>query len=165
MVRNRRFQVEGCTYFIVNVTHERRQFLVDNIDLFWKAVESAKRKRKFDLMAWAILPEHFHLLVYFEKGSISNIMKSIKLTFSAHYRKKYNLAIGRVWQNGFWDHIIRNDEDMRRHIDYIHYSPVKHGLVRLAFDYPHSSIHLFKEFYPEDWGVNEKDEPEGEFRE
>jgi putative transposase len=165
MASNCRIQVEGYTYFITNLTYRRQRFLSDNIDLFWNAVEAAKQKTLFDMTAWVILPDHFHLLIYFDKGNISNIMKGIKLAFSAHFRKRQGLTAGRTWQNGFWDHIIRTEEDLKRHLDYIHFNPVKHGLVRRAVDYPYSSIHLFKEFYPEDWGIAASDKPEGDFRE
>jgi putative transposase len=99
------------------------------------------------------------------QGNISDIMKRIKLSFAADYRKRHEIFNGRTWQNGFWDHMIRNDEDFKRHLDYIHYNPVKHGLVRNAHDWPHSSIHKFKDEYPEDWGINEAIDIKGNFGE
>ncbi len=64
---------------------------------------------------------------------------------------------GRVWQHRFWDHIIRDDDDLNNHTDYIHYNPVKHGFVTSPFDWPHSSIHRFLEMgnYTLDWGRRE----------
>jgi putative transposase len=35
-----------------------------------------------------------------------------------------------IWQRRFWEHAISNDEDLGRHVDYIHFNPVKHGLVK-----------------------------------
>lgn len=58
----------------------------------------------------------------------------------------------KLWQDRYWDHIIRDQEDLNKHIDYIHYNPVKHGYSNSPFDWDLSSI---KEFdYQEDWGVN-----------
>jgi len=62
------------------------------------------------------------------------------------------------WQNRFWDHIIRNQDDINKHIDYIHYNPVKHGLTARPFSWEHSSIHEYKDYYGADWGVEEKPE-------
>jgi putative transposase len=54
-------------------------------------------------------------------------------------RGEYNL-----WQRRFWEHVIRDDGDFARHVDYIHYNPVKHGLVADPFDWQWSSIHAFE---------------------
>jgi len=161
----RRIYCPGYPYFITNITNNRSPFLIDNIDLIWEAIESIKKKVSFELFAWVFLPEHFHLLVYPENGNISDFMQRLKLSFSMNYRKRCNYATGEVWQRRFWDHIIRNDEDLKRHLDYIHINPVKHGLVKKAHDWPHSSIHIFKNDYPEDWGYAEEIKIEGNFGE
>ena len=84
-------------------------------------------------------------------------MKRIKLSFAYHYRNKSGLYRGKIWQSRFWDHVIRSREDMNRHMDYIHYNPVKHGLIHSPFGWQQSSIHHFKSlgFYQSDWGVKE----------
>jgi len=46
-----------------------------------------------------------------------------------------------IWQRRYWEHLIRNEEDFRRHIEYIHYNPVKHGYVLNPTDWLFSSIH------------------------
>ncbi len=58
-----------------------------------------------------------------------------------------------VWQRRFWEHAIRDQRILTRHFDYIHYNPVKHGLVTRVADWPHSSFHRFVEngVYPLDW--------------
>jgi len=48
-----------------------------------------------------------------------------------------------IWQRGFWEHQIRDEEDLQRHIDYIHYNPVKHELVEAVEDWPWSTYHRF----------------------
>ncbi|MCX7184676.1 MAG: transposase [Nitrosospira sp.] len=61
-----------------------------------------------------------------------------------------------IWQRRYWEHQIRDETDYARHVDYIHYNPVKHGHVESPFDWPHSSIHRFiKEgILPPDWGAS-----------
>jgi len=84
-----------------------------------------------------------------------HFMHDFKLSFASLYRKKHNQNAGRVWQSRFWDHIIRNEKDLNNHIDYIHYNPVKHGLVKSPFEWKYSSIHEYKEYYQTDWGKKE----------
>ncbi len=59
-----------------------------------------------------------------------------------------------LWQPRFWEHTIEDDEDFSQHFDYVHYNPVKHGLVNRAGDWPWSSFHRWVHagVYPADWG-------------
>ena len=59
-----------------------------------------------------------------------------------------------IWQRRFWEHTIRDEKDFRYHFDYIHYNPVKHGLVRRVRDWPYSTFHRYARqgIYSEDWG-------------
>lgn len=59
-----------------------------------------------------------------------------------------------LWQRRFWEHTIRNEEDFERHVDYIHFNPVKHGLVTRISDWPYSSFHRYVRLgiLPADWG-------------
>jgi putative transposase len=66
----------------------------------------------------------------------------------------------RVWQRRFWEHLIRDELDLQRHLDYLHWNPVKHGFVKSAKDWPYSTFHRFvnQGLYPPDWGgINEDD--------
>jgi putative transposase len=78
--------------------------------------------------AWVILPDHFHAIMTPSGIDLSSVVQSLKQSFSMNYRKRCCVT-GKVWQLRFWDHVIRDKEDMRRHVDYIHYNPVRHGLV------------------------------------
>lgn len=84
-------------------------------------------------------------------------MKMIKLSFSSSYRKVMGIREGRTWQHRFWNHIIRDQTDLNHHVDYIHYNPVKHGLVNDSLLWQFSSYYDFiKEgAYSRGWGVKE----------
>jgi len=58
-----------------------------------------------------------------------------------------------IWQRRFYEHTIRDEDDLIRHVEYIHYNPVKHGLASCPKDWPWSSFHRYVErgIYPEDW--------------
>ncbi len=165
LVKIKRIYCKGYSYFITNVTYDRRPILLDNVDLLWKSIDSIHNRIDFDLMAWVILPEHFHFLIDIKEANISDVLQRIKLSFSNNYRQIYGFDYGKVWQNGFWDHIIRDEPDLNNHLNYIHFNPVKHGLINRPFDYEQSSMRKYKDNYAEDWGVIEAPEFEGKFGE
>ncbi|MEF8734997.1 MAG: hypothetical protein V5B40_24765 [Candidatus Accumulibacter meliphilus] len=59
-----------------------------------------------------------------------------------------------IWQRRYWEHQIRDETDLERHVDYIHFNPVKHGWARRPADWPYSTFHRFVEhgILPPDWG-------------
>ncbi|GJQ59493.1 MAG: hypothetical protein SCALA701_22940 [Candidatus Scalindua sp.] len=56
--------------------------------------------------------------------------------------------------------MIRNEDDFNRHMNYIHFNPVKHGLVTSVKDWPHSTFHRYvrEGLYPSDWGGDGMDD-------
>jgi len=144
----------GDTVFLTHVTYDRDPILVDNADLIWKALDRQQVSNSFEMLAWVIMPDHVHMLIDPLENELSDLVKRFKLSFASEYRKRARMTSGRVWQNRYWDHIIRDQEDLNRHIDYIHYSPVKHGPSTRPHDYAHSSFNSFLEkgLYERDWG-------------
>ncbi len=61
-----------------------------------------------------------------------------------------------IWQRRFWEHTLRDEGDFARHVDYVHFNPVKHGYVNRAIDWPWSSIHRFvkNKILSEDWSAD-----------
>lgn len=59
-----------------------------------------------------------------------------------------------IWERRFWEHGIRDDEDFERHMDYIHYNPVKHRYVQRVSEWSHSTFHRYvrEGLYAMDWG-------------
>jgi putative transposase len=155
----RRIDIPDTLYFITIVTHNRQNILCDDINLFWRSWHGR------DLDAWVIMPDHIHLLVNSGNEGISHVLHSFKLRYAIGYRKKYGKSA--VWQNRFWDHIIRDQTDLNNHLNYIHYNPVKHGLVKEPFLYSHSSLnkYLSAGMYERNWGVIDELEFEGDFGE
>jgi putative transposase len=70
-------------------------------------------------------------------------------------RSRRKRGEGTIWQRRFWEHLIRNDEDLRRHVDYIHFNPVKHGYVERPAEWPYSTFHKYVRdgMYPADWAA------------
>ena len=145
----RRITIPHVYYFITIVTYRRTPLLLNDIELFWRAWKEQQ------IYAWVILPDHFHIILNPKNNNISDIIHRFKITYSRHFRDRYQP--GRVWQNRFWDHVIRDQKDMNNHIDYIHYNPIKHRLVKSLSEYSHSSFNKFLKdgFYPQNWGNTE----------
>jgi len=160
----RRYYVPNAIYFIVAVTKDRRRLFADSahVDLLFTVVREVRQRKSFDLLAYSIIPDHANLLLKpTDEANISRIMLSIQRSFTLRFKKLHGITNSlSLWQRRFWDHIIRNEEDLRRHLDYIHYNPVKHGLVSLPEDYAHSSYRHWLErgYYEPGWGHTE---PEG----
>lgn len=129
----------------------QRDWLVRHINLLRLAFRRAKRERPFTIDAIVVLPEHLHCVWTLPPGDAdySHRWRLIKARFSKdlllagapiHQSAKgeYN-----VWQRRFWEHTMRDEADLLAHVDYIHYNPVKHGLVTRVSDWPYSSFHRF----------------------
>ena len=90
--------------FVTVVTYDRDRILVDAADLFhssWSRVRPP---------AWVVMPDHFHAILDVGTSNISDIMHAFKIRFSRRYRD--SVRPGRVWQNRFWDHVIRDEGDL-----------------------------------------------------
>ena len=142
----RRYRFKNRLYFITSVTYNRQPLLLENFSIFWESWKIIKP------IAWVILPDHFHIIINSEQQDILKIIHSFKRTYTCNYN--YAVKSGRVWQNRYWDHIIRDQNDFNKHLDYIHYNPVKHKLTNAPFVYEHSSLLTYYEkgYYQRDWG-------------
>ena len=152
MVRYRRNFVPGGTYFFTVTLFDRRSSdLVDHIGALRAAFRVARRERPFMIDAIAILPDHLHAIFTLpvDDKDFSGRWRRIKGYFSTRVLASGNAARRHangklaLWQRRFWEHTIRNEADFERHVDYIHFNPVKHGLVARAVDWPYSSFHRY----------------------
>jgi putative transposase len=151
MSRYRRARVLGASYFFtVNLRDRRSDLLVRHIDLLRDTVRATRERHPFHIDAWVVLPDHMHCLWTLPENDDDFALrwKVIKFAFarrlpnieqrSATQRKRGERGI---WQRRYWEHLIRDDLDFERHIDYIHFNPVKHGHVQFVADWPYSSFH------------------------
>ncbi len=162
-----RYYSPGQVYFITVVTYRRVPLLVEHFDILMEGVRRTQDRVPFEMGAWVVLPDHFHMIVDPKDSDLSGIVRRLKLSFANRYRSRQRMDRGTIWQRRFWDHIIRDQEDMNRHVDYIHYNPVKHGLITDPFKWRYSSLDEYHRsgYYARDWGVNEQLSVDGEFGE
>jgi putative transposase len=145
----RRYIVREATFFVTVITSQRQPFLLRRPEIF----EKAWGGRQLD--AWVVLPDHFHAVLQVGDESISDVMHRFKIQYYHLHRRHF--GPGRVWQNRFWEHVVRDQEDLNKRINYVHYNPVHHGLIADPFAYTMSSAGLYLErgCYQRDWGVKE----------
>ena len=163
MPRYLRSRLAGGTYFFTVVTAHRQPLLCrDGTRTALRgAVAAVRSKHPFDVVAWVLLPDHLHCIWTLPPGDsdFSGRWSAIK--------RRTTLALGRtlppaarsrhrdgdLWQRRFWEHTIRDEADLTRHVDYIHWNPVRHGLVTEAALWPYSTFHRWVRdgLYPSSW--------------
>ena len=152
-MRYRRASTPGATYFFtLNTVDRSGQLLTEHVDALRESFRSVRRSRPFVLDAICVLPEHVHLLMTLpsEDADFATRVMLIKQGFSRRVPAGERISTSRtsrgergLWQRRYWEHLIRDDTDFERHVDYIHFNPVKHGWAQRAADWPHSSIRRF----------------------
>ena len=170
MTNYRRAKIPGAAYFFtVNLAERQRATLVEHIDLLKHSFREEKKAHPFRIDVLVILPDHLHAVLTLPDGDAdySGRWRRIKAAFSAalppiEQRSASRRSKGerRPWQRRFWVHLIRDEQDYARHVDYIHFNPVKHGHVTRVRDWPHSTFHRFvrEGMYTLDWaGGDEAD--------
>jgi putative transposase len=164
-----RADTPGATYFFTVCLHDRgARWLVDHVAELRSCVAEVKARHPFDIEAMVVLPEHVHALwrLPVDDADFSTRWMLIKEGFSRRLqelgvlqgqpvRRGSSGELG-VWQRRFWEHQVRDEDDLAKHVDYIHFNPVKHGWVLRAADWPYSSLHRFvrEGRLPADWGLS-----------
>ncbi|MCM1338677.1 MAG: transposase [Muribaculaceae bacterium] len=161
----RRVFVQNTYLHIIITSYDRKPVFIDNIDILRTALKNTMSLYKYEIIAICILPEHIHLILHPEDiNNYPKIISTIKHYFSRNVGQVCptdKLKIGyknkrekRIFQRRYWEHTIRNEEELNNQIDYIHYNPVKHGYAQNVKDWKHSSFHKFvtQGYYKETWG-------------
>jgi len=157
MPRFRRIYVPDALYFVTTVTRDRKPVFRNGecMEALYDTLRQVRRLHPFVMIAHVALWDHLHLLVRpVDDTNISQVLHSLKLGTTGKVKSLLAAQPMRLWQSRFWDRIIGDEKDLNRHIDYIHYNPVKHGYVTRPEDWPRSSYRewLRRGYYDEGWG-------------
>jgi len=142
----------GGSFFFTVVTARRRPLFAapDAVALLGTALRAVRRLRPFDVDAIVVLPDHLHCIWTLPEGDADFMMRwrLVKTWFVKHWSYK------QVWQRRYWEHLLRDERDFANHVDYIHFNPVRHGLVAQASEWPYSSFQRYVAggVYANDWG-------------
>lgn len=168
----RRAFVPGASYFFTLVTEQRRPWLADaeNVELLRGAFRAVRAARPFEVVAMVVMPDHLHCIWTLPPGDadFATRWRLIKTWFTKRCDPQLRPvpALARVakkqqavWQHRYWEHLLRDENDFIRHVEYIHFNPVKHGVVASAAAWPYSSFRRYVDagLYSADWGRREMD--------
>lgn len=183
MPNYRRSIAEGGTFFFTVVSYQRRPVLCEEAirRALRQAIHAVQSERPFNIDAWVLLPDHLHCVWTLPPGdsdfstrwamikknatkttvgcvsrTVSNNARSVRSAHRGSSLSRNRRNEGLLWQRRFWEHTIRDHEDLKRCIDYVHWNPVKHGQVSNVTDWPFSTFHRYvrQGVYARDWGTN-----------
>ena len=162
-----RTYITGGTFFFTVVTYLRHPIFEDEaaVNLLKICFHSVMIAHPFNIDAIVIMPDHLHTIWTLPDNEFDYSIRwnKIKGTFSRRYSGDKVIEVTEsilkkrekgIWQRRFWEHSIRDQADYNKHCDYIHYNPVKHGLVHSPSDWKHSSFKKFvaNGLYNDNWG-------------
>jgi putative transposase len=163
MSRYRRAHVEGGVFFFtVTLADRSRDILVRHIERLRRIYLSVQKRYPFETIAICVLPDHLHAIWSLPEADADFPLRwsLIKAGFSRGLPGEMQRSTSKIsrrergiWQRRYWELAIRDDADLERHVDYIHFNPVKHGHVSQVCDWPHSSFHRYvaQGVLPLDW--------------
>ncbi|MPZ37259.1 MAG: transposase [Rhizobiales bacterium] len=164
MSRYRRANIDGGAFFFTVALADRTgDLLVRHVDRLRRMYQSVQTSHPFETIAICVLPDHMHAIWSLPVGDAAFPVRwsLIKSAFSrglVHESSRTRSKIAKrekgIWQRRYWEHAIRDNTDLARYVDYIHFNPVKHGYVSRVRDWPHSSFHRYVAdgILPLDWG-------------
>lgn len=158
MSRYRRATIAGGTYFFTVVSYRRQTILCDELirNALREAIERTRQRYPFSIDAWVLLPDHLHCLWTLPEDDAefskrwAKIKRHVTLVCGDQYKHGKWLTASKkkhrestLWQRRYWEHQIRDAGDFNRHVDYIHYTPVRHGLCEQPIQWPYSTLHKY----------------------
>lgn len=172
MPRYIRSSAQGGVYFFTLVAYNRRRIFcnADFLQAFKQSIKHIQHQNPFEVLAWVQMPDHLHCIWKMPNDDAdygmrwSQIKRLTTQSCPQYHLPHDKLSASKIkrnekgiWQRRFYEHKIRNEQDLIMHMDYLHYNPVKHGLVDNVADWQYSSFHRLvgEGRYPADWGSSE----------
>ena len=140
MVKLPRYNDENQCHFVTSVTRDRNETFgeLDAINILAAAISFYQERDDFNLHGYVIMSDHVHLLITPHKMTISDIMRNIKSYTGNAIRNKLGIDSD-IWQDSFYDHLVRDEKDFEAKLHYMHNNPIKKGLVTNIDCYSYSS--------------------------
>jgi REP element-mobilizing transposase RayT len=129
-LRKGRVSQIGSTYHLIFVTRERERYFAsfESGRKLVRVMKTLQNEGRVETLCFVVMPDHLHWLLVLREGTLAEAVKLLKAR-SAH-------AIGQpIWQPNFYDHAVRQEEDMRKMARYIVANPLRANLVESIGDY------------------------------
>lgn len=153
MANYKRIFLDGYSYYLTIVTHQRNPILIDNIELLRESFKVSKKKYDYVIDAIVVLPDHIHMVISPRVAEeYPHIVRTMKQYFSKYCEEHYYAHLEQtdsrwkegyrpVWQKKYYEHTIRNEKDYLEKVTYIHNNPIRHELVEEIKEWKYSSYH------------------------
>ncbi|MBL4885406.1 MAG: transposase [Planctomycetaceae bacterium] len=162
----------GRTLFFTLVTHERQEILTSQPGrhALRSAIKKVQSTHPFRIIAFVLLPDHLHTIWEMPQNDLDYPMRwrLIKTNFTRNWMKsggaegtvtasRMHKQERAIWQRRYYEHTCKDENDLKRCVDYTHVNPLKHGLVKRVADWEWSSFHRYVKQgeYPQNWGSSE----------
>lgn len=157
MAKHLEFKHGAQKQFVTLAAHNRSPILIDLAPLILQSWNEVAEKTGMELTAWVVLPDHLHVIIDVNFNSVNSLTHSFKLASGNLFHTRQVSGRTTLWEAHAWSQELISKEDMERHINFVHYNPVKHGIVKMPWDYLHSSFREFVKhgYYFKDWTLDE----------
>jgi putative transposase len=144
MRRLKNFNYSNQAVYITTDTYKQRSFFIsdERVNKIYEALDEVYPKYDFKVNGFVIMPTHCHFIIVSQNNDLSDLMHDIK-GLAAFKMLDYDLGEGKLWQRGFYDHVIRNRKDLLEKLNYIHKNLLRAGLVKDLSEYKYSSYHFY----------------------
>lgn len=142
MLKYGRVLMENAYYHVMTRGNQKQNVFLqeDDFEKYLGLLTHYRRKYKFRLYAWCLMPNHVHLIIDVTKpGELAKIMQGLNLAYTKWFNKKYK-KVGHLWQGRFKSVAIQKDKYALDCINYIEANPVRAKIRQSILEYPWSSF-------------------------
>jgi len=139
-----RLRLSDRIFFVtVNLQRHSPVLAADEYPVLLGALEESRRRLGFLICGYVAMPDHWHALLFPRYPlAVSRVVQDVKYV-SARRLNQLRQSHGAVWQHQFWDRFVRHEREFRQRLEYMHFNPVRRGLVTRPEDWRWSSCNNF----------------------
>ncbi len=142
MSKSGRVLLDNVFYHVMSRGNQKQKVFqeTDDFEKYLALLKHYKRKFKFKLLAWCLMPNHVHLILDINNVSeLRKIMQGLNIAYVRWFNTKYN-KVGHIWQGRYKSKVIQKDRYILDCINYIEMNPVRANITQSPFDYIWSSF-------------------------
>ena len=137
-----RVLLEEVYYHVMSRGNQKQKVFLEDADFekYLELLKRYKKKYKFKMYAWCLMPNHVHLILELNKpAELAKVMQGLNLAYSRWFNRKYG-KVGHLWQGRFKSMLIDKDKYAFDCINYVEINPVRSNLTQSPLDYAWSSF-------------------------